>query len=309
VNENPYDILGVKAGASDKEIKSAYRKLAKDLHPDLNPGNQSAEARFKTVSAAYNLLKDKDQRARFDRGEIDASGAEKPQNPFYRSHAGSGPDHQYYDASGFSDFGSESDLFANLFGHGGARAQRQGPRKGADVQYQLNVDFLDAARGAKRRIIMPDGKTLNIAVPAGVEDGKKMRLKGKGMPGFEGGPSGDAYVKIEVSQHRDFRRDGKNILIDLPITLDEAVLGGKVTVATIHGNVSVPVPAGANSGQVLRLKGKGIIPLKSTGPGDQLVTLKIVMPKKIDDELQTFMRAWQEKNAYSVRQNFEGAAS
>ena len=309
MNDNPYEILGVKPNASDKEIKSAYRKLAKDLHPDLNPGNKEAEQRFKAVSAAYSLLKDKKQRARFDKGEIDASGAETPQNQFYRSHAGDGAGHQYYSSSGFGDFADESDLFADLFSRRHARGQAYAGGNGADVRYQLKVDFLDAALGVKRRVVMPNGKNLAINIPAGTVDGQTLRLQGKGMPGSERGPNGDAYIKIEVAPHPHFRRTGKNILLELPITLDEAVLGSKINVNTVHGTVAVPIPAGASSGQVLRLKGKGMAAAKGKASGDQLITLKIIMPKTIDDDLHDFMKNWRENHAYSVRKTWEGATS
>lgn len=310
MSDNPYTILGVKKNASQKEIKAAYRKFAKELHPDINPGDIEAEERFKKISAAYNFLSDEDRRARFDRGEIDASGMEKQQQQFYRTYAGDDPRQQYYSTSGFSDFGSESDLFSELFGRaaGSARGRaRHGPQQGADVQYQLNVDFLDAALGAKRRITMPDGVSLDITIPVGIKTGQKIRLKGKGMPGLNKGPNGNAYVKIDVFAHRVFRREGNDIQVELPITLDEAVLGGKIAVPTVHGKVTMNVPAGASTGQILRLKGKGITPRGKKAPGDQLVSLKIVMPRDIDEELKTFMQGWREKHAYSVRRDLEGA--
>ncbi|MCF8467817.1 MAG: DnaJ domain-containing protein [Sneathiella sp.] len=312
MSENPYDLLGVKANAPDKEIKAAYRKLAKELHPDLNPGDAKAEERFKAISSAYSLLSDKEQRARFDRGEIDASGKEKPQQQYYRSYADAGPETHYYSSEGFSDFGDESDLFSELFrrAQAGGKADGRsahGPRRGEDVRYQLKVDFLDAVLGAKKRIMMPDRSALDITVPAGIRDGQTIRLKGKGSPGFNKGPNGDAYVKIEVAPHRIFKREGHDILLDVPITLDEAVLGAKIEVPTIHGKVSLSVPAGASSGQVLRLKGKGISGAKAAAAGDQLVRLKITLPKEIDPELQAFMQDWQGKNSYSVRQDLEGA--
>ena len=310
MSKDPYKILGVKTKASDKEIKSAYRKLAKDLHPDLNPGDSAAEERFKAITAAYNFLSDKEKRTRYDAGEIDASGMEKPQEHYYHTYAGAGPEQQYYDTSGFQDFGNESDLFAELFARAQAESARkraaQPPRRGNDAQYQLKVSFMEAALGASRRVTLPDGTTLDIKVPAGIEDGKKIRLKGKGLPGFKGAASGDAYVKIEVEPHRFFQRKGKDILLELPITLDEAILGGKVGVPTIHGTLMMNIPSGAANGQTLRLKGKGIAAGKSGSPGNQLVSLKIVMPKKIDDGLRDFMKTWREKNSYSVRQDFEG---
>jgi len=309
VSDNPYDILGVKPDASDKEIKSAYRKLAKNLHPDLNPGDKKAEEKFKTISAAYNLLSDKEQRARFDRGEIDASGAERPDHAYYKTYAGEGPHQQYYSSGGFADFGDESDLFSELFGRasrgGHGRHHRTAAFRGADVQYAFEVSFMDAALGAKRRVTMPDGASLEITVPQGVSDGQTLRLKGKGNAGHGGGPNGDAYVKVTVTPHRYFKRRGRDILLEVPITLDEAVLGSKVTVPTLHGKVAVPVPSGASSGQTLRLKGKGI--KAAGGPsGDQLVSLKIIMPAKPDEELKAFMTGWKDKHSYSVRQAFEG---
>lgn len=310
--DNPYDVIGVKADASDKEIKAAYRRLAKELHPDLNPGNRGAEDRFKAVSAAYNLLKDKEQRSRFDRGEIDASGAETPQHPTYRSHAGADAGHQYYNASGFSDFANESDLFEQIFGQArqqGSRYESAGrPRKGADVDYSLDVDFMDAALGAKKRVTMPDGVSLDVTIPEGVSDGQTLRLKGKGLPGYAGGPPGNARIKVTVNAHPYFTRKNKNILLELPITLDEAVLGGKINVPTLSGKVSVNVPAGANSGQTLRLKGKGFKTSKAQEAGDQLISLKIVMPETLDDDLTTFFETWREKHSYTVRQAYGGSS-
>lgn len=308
MTDNPYDILGVKPEASDKEIKAAYRRLAKELHPDLNPGEKDTEERFKSVSGAYNFLKDKEQRARFDRGEIDASGAEKPQNQSYRSYAGADSGNPYYNTRGFSDFANESDLFEELFGRtrGGGTRYSQAPTKGADVQYRLEVDFLDAALGAKRRVTMPDGVTIDVAIPAGVVNDQTLRLKGKGMPGPNGMENGDAYIKVGIAPHPYFTRKGQNVSIELPITLDEAVLGGKINVPTIHGPVSMNVPPGANSGQTLRLKGKGIKQAKTQQAGDQLVTLKVVLPQKPDEELKDYMRTWREQHAYKVRQAYEG---
>lgn len=304
VTENPYDVLGVKPEASDKEIKSAYRKLAKELHPDLHPGDSSAEEKFKAISGAYGLLGDPEKRARFDRGEIDASGAEKPQQQYYRSYGEAGPEHHYYSTGGFEDFGDESDLFSELFRHarrqGPGAGAAHGPHRGPDANYQLQVEFLEAALGSAKRITLPDGAVLDVKVPVGIKDGQKIRLKGKGYPGFNNGPSGDAYVKIDVRPHRQFKRKGQNILLTVPITLDEAILGAKVEVPTIQGKVTMSVPAGSKNGATLRLKGKGV------KAGDQLVTLEIQMPEKIDDDLRGFMEDWRKSHAYSVRQDLEG---
>ncbi|MAZ03682.1 MAG: molecular chaperone DnaJ [Sneathiella sp.] len=312
MTDNPYDLLGVKPTASDKEIKSAYRKLAKELHPDLKPGDTEAEERFKAISSAYAILGNKEQRARFDRGEIDATGKEQPDPQYYRSYAGEGPETHYYTSDAFGDFGDESDLFSELFrrARSGAGTDGRGPQmpiRGQDAHYQLKVDFLDATLGAKKRITMPDGSTLDISVPAGIRDGQSIRLKGKGAPGYNKGPNGDAYVKIEVAPHRLYRQEGRDILIELPISLDEAVLGAKISVPTIHGKVNMTIPAGASSGQTLRLKGKGIAAANGGTTGDQLIRLKIILPKRIDPELQSFMEKWRSDNAYSVRQNIEGA--
>ncbi|MEX0827938.1 MAG: DnaJ C-terminal domain-containing protein, partial [Haliea sp.] len=244
MSDNPYDLLGVQPIASDKEIKSAYRRLAKELHPDLKPGDTKAEERFKAISSAYAILGNKEQRARFDRGEIDATGKERPDPQYYRNYAGEGPETHYYTSDAFGDFGDESDLFSELFrraraGAGADEHGPQGPIRGQDVHYQLKVDFLDAARGAKKRITMPDGSTLDVSVPADIRDGQSIRLKGKGTPGFNKGPYGDAYVKIDVAPHRLFQRKGRDILLDLPISLDEAVLGTKIAVPTIHGKVNM----------------------------------------------------------------------
>ena len=310
MSNDPYETLGLKATATDKEITSAYRKLAKEFHPDLNPGNSTAEERFKNISAAYSLLGDKEKRARFDAGDIDAEGVEKPQKQYYHSYAGKGPEQPYYDASGFRDFGDENDLFSELFARAHAESARkraaQPPPQGMDTHYNLSVDFLEAALGAKRRVTLPDGSVLDIKVPAGISDGQKIRLKGKGFAGIKGVKKGDAYVTITVTPHQTFQRKGNDILLDLPISLDEAILGARIAVPTIHGKIMMNIPAGAGNGQVLRLKGKGIMPGKSRNPGNQMVRLKVVMPPKIDDELREFMETWRKNNHYSVRQNIAG---
>lgn len=307
MTDNPYDVLGVKSEATNKEIKSAYRRLAKELHPDLHPGDADAEEKFKAVSSAYGVLGDPEKRARFDKGEIDATGAEKPQQQYYRDYGNTGPEHPYYSADGFQDFGDENDLFSELFRH--ARAQSSGPgrgggpQRGSDAQYHLKVEFLDAARGAKQRITLPNGSNIDVKIPTGIKDGQKIRLKGKGHPGFNNGPNGDAYVRVQVMPHNLFKRQGQDILLTVPITLDEAVLGGKITVPTINGKVTMTIPPGTNTGQTLRLKGKGV------NKGDQRVTLEVALPEEIDDELKAFMRDWQKSHAYSVRQELEGVGT
>jgi len=306
VSDDPYKTLGVAKDASKAEISKAYRKLAKELHPDLNPGDRDAEERFKKLSAAYQLLKDPEKRKRYDNGEIDASGAEKPQQRYYREYADAGEAGRYHSTAGFQDFADVSDIFADLVGRrDGARGSRTAMRaRGPDIHYRMEVAFLEAVNGAKRRITMPDGKTIDLTIPAGTRNESVLRLKGKGHPGLGGGPSGDALVEIAVLPHHLFRRKGDDILIDLPITLDEAVLGGKVEVPTVSGRVILTIPPGVSSGRVMRLKGKGV---KATGrpAGDHLVRLSIAMPQEIDPELEAFARKWRDDHAYDPRGNLK----
>lgn len=305
MTNEPYEVLGVARNASQDEIRRAYRKLAKDLHPDLHPGDKAAESRFKAVSAAYRLLSDPEQRARYDRGEIDASGAEQPKRSIHRDFADTGQTRRYASDTdgGFAEF---SDLFADFFG-GRRGAEQMFRARGEDRRYHLEIDFLEAAKGGRRRISLPDGSTLDLKVPPGTRDGSVLRLKGKGTPGIGGGARGDAFIEVTVRPHPLFRRDGNDIEIDLPITLDEAVLGAKVEVPTISGRVAMTVPKGSNTGDVLRLRGKGIAPAGSR-VGDQRVVLKIVLPDEIDPELESFLRRWREAHSYDPRRKLKTAA-
>lgn len=297
-----YAILGVGKSASDKEIRSAYRKLAKDYHPDLNPGDAKAEDKFKEIAAAFSILGDPEKRARYDRGELDEVGQPeqrggKQQYRSYRTYADTDAGHQYSSSAGYADFFDLSDLFGDVLRH---RAHEQaGPAHGADVHYNMEVEFLEAANGATKRVTMPGGDVLDIKVPAGVENGKTLRLKGKGAPGVRGGPAGDALVTITVQPHPLLTREGNDILIEVPIALDEAVLGAKVEVPTIGGDVRINVPKGSQNGQVLRLRGKGI--KSAAGTGDQLVRLRIVMPEEIDNELESFFQDWSTRHKYDPR--------
>lgn len=298
VSKDPYDVLGVSKNATQEEIRKAYRALAKKLHPDLNPGDTSAETRFKAVSTAYAILGDAEKRARFDRGEIDASGAERAEQRTYRHYADTDGAHHYRSASGQDDF-ADFDIFSRMFGQrrrGGAEFRM----RGGDARYNMTVDFLEAAKGATRRVTMPDGATLDVNIPAGVRDGQTLRLKGKGQPGVGGGEHGDALVQIAVSPHEAFERDGLDILLELPVSLDEAILGGEVEAPTIAGAVKMKIPKGANSGDTLRLRGRGIH-AKGGKKGDQLVRLKVVMPDRIDSELENFVREWVKSHAYDAR--------
>lgn len=309
MNEDLYQILGVSRDATQEEIRKAYRKRAKELHPDLHPGDKDAERRFQELSAAYSILGDPEKRARYDRGEIDATGAERPQYRFYRQYADADQAGRYTSAAGFGDFEDISDLFSELFGLRRAAGTRAGFRiRGQDRRYHLEIDFLDAVNGAQRRLTLPDGTTLDVTIPAGVQDGTILRLQGKGSPGLDGGPPGDALIEISVRPHPVFRRKGNDIEIDLPLTLYEAVLGAKVEVPTISGRVSLTVPKGSTTGKVLRLRGKGVKPAR--GPtGDQHVIIKVVLPETIDPELEAFMKQWAEKHSYDPRKELRRAAS
>jgi DnaJ-class molecular chaperone len=293
---DPYDVLGVKKDASQEEIQKAYRQLAKKLHPDLNPGNKQAEEQFKNVAVAYDLLGDGEKRARYDRGEIDASGAERPQRRFYKDFAEEGS--QYTSDGGFADF-VDDDVLSRIFTRAGRATVRM---RGADAHYRLTLDFLDAINGGTQQITLPDGALLDVRIPAGTRDGQILRLRGKGRPGIGDGPPGDALVEVEVRPHRMFTREGDNLYIDLPISLGEAVLGGRVRVPTPGGPVTMTVPKWSNTGTTLRLKGKGV-PRADGSKGDQFVSLKITLPDKPDPEVEKFVAQWG--GAYNPREAME----
>jgi len=293
----PYEILGLQPSASADDIKKAYRTLAKKLHPDLNP-DKRVEQRFKEVSAAYDLLSDPAKRARFDRGEIDASGAERPDRPFYRRYAEGREGAKYHDFS-LDEDSAIDDLFANLFRQ--KRPERPMHLRGADVTYVAEVDFIEAALGAKKRLMLTDGKTLDVTIPPGTDDGQTLRLKGQGLPGTGGGPAGDAYIEVKVAPHPLFSRKGSDVHIELPITLPEAVLGASITAPTIDGPVSLKVPRDSNTGSTLRLKGKGIVDRSTGQRGDHYVRLKVVLPDRADPELTDFLEKWARRHPYTVR--------
>jgi DnaJ-class molecular chaperone len=301
--QTPYEVLGVKPEANPDEIRKAYRKLAKQLHPDLNPGKPEAEARFKTVTAAYDLVSDADKRARYDRGEIDESGAERPRYS-YRPHAEGAQGRKY--EQGEMDPADLEDLFA-MFGGGGPggggarRGRGQGfAMPGGDHLYTLTVDFVEAAAGAKKRLSLAPDNWLDVTIPPGIEEGQVLRLKGKGDAGIGGAPAGDALIEIHVAPHPYFRRDGDNILIELPVSLGEAVLGGRITVPTVTGPVTMTIPKGSDTATQLRLRGKGIH-RRGGAEGDQIVTLKVVIGDSGDAELATFLETWAEKHETNPR--------
>lgn len=289
---DPYAALGVSRSASADDIRRAYRNLAKELHPDVRPGDKGAEERFKRATAAFNLLSDPVTKGRFDRGEIDADGNERGafgggarprQNARAHAGAGSGAGGQEFDLG---------DIFSDLFGPGFGGGRGYSPRmRGRDIRFTLEIDFLDAVNGGKRRIAISEGRTLDIAIPPGVETGQILRLKNQGGAGMQGGPAGDALVELKVKPHPMFRREGQDIHMDLNISLTEAVEGARVQAPTPGGPVSLTIPPGSNTGKVLRLKGKGV-----AGAGDQFVRLQVVLPEASDDELKKFVKKWPKRD-------------
>jgi DnaJ-class molecular chaperone len=312
---DPYTVLGVQKSADMAEIKKAYRKLAKKFHPDQSKDPQ-AKDKFAEVSAAYEILGDEKKRGQFDRGEIDAEG--KPRFQGFEGFGAGGPggftrraspggfEHFEFRSGGPGQGGFDaSDLFSELFG--GAGAQRRGAQsrplpRGEDVTVQITVSLSEAVHGGKSRVSLPTGRTLEVSVPAGIEDGQQIRLKGQGQPSPFGGEAGDAMVTVKIANHSYFRVDGRDLRLDLPLTLYEAVLGAKVNVPTLDGKVELNVPAGSNGGRTLRLRGKGL-PNPGGTSGDLLVTLRIVLPDETDPDLLALAQKWQKQKPYDPRQD------
>lgn len=302
---DPYSALGLTKSATPDDIKKAYRKLVRNGHPDLHPEDAGAEARFKEVAAAHDLLKDPATRARFDAGEIDATGAERPQRQYYRDFADAA-DNPYQQRPGFEAHGDPADIFAEILrrrtGQGSGNFGDRGfPMSGPDFRYALEVPFLEAVRGGEMRITLPEGDNLSVRIPQGAQDGQTLRLRGKGGPGHGGGPPGDVLITLTVRMHPVFKREDNDIHMTLPITIDEAVLGAKVSAPTISGPVSLTVPKGVSSGQVLRMRGRGVAGMAGKTAGDQLVELKIVAPPVIDDALRDFMIDWRKNQTHDPR--------
>jgi DnaJ-class molecular chaperone len=295
---NPYEILGVAPTASSSDIQKAYRQLAKKLHPDLNPGDKAAEDKFKEIAGAYDLLSDTEKRKRFDAGEIDAAGAERAPQHFYRDFATTEDGHRYADNSGYADYMDSDDAFAELLRRS---EEARANRRGRDLHYQLPIDFVESITGANKRLTLPDGGTLDVTIPAGLVDGQILRLRGKGAPGAGKGGSGDALIEVEVLPDRRFMREGDDISLELPISLAEAVLGGRIRVATPTGDVTMAIPKGSNTGTMMRLKGKGA-PRRGGGHGDQFVKLKVILPKSPDPELEEFVSNWDKGKAFNPRE-------
>lgn len=301
---NPYEVLGVRQDATQDDIRAAYRKLAKQFHPDLNPGDREAEEKFKAVSAAYDLLSDPEKRARFDRGEIDATGAERPRRQYYRDFQGAGAQgYPYSSTTGFADF---EDILSDLFGHR-EDVRTQFRMRGNDINYDLPVDFLEAVNGATKRISLPDGSALDVGIPPGTRNGQVLRLRGRGGAGIGGAPHGDALVTVSVRSHPFFARKGDDIEVEVPITLREAVVGARLEVPTPTGRVRMNVPKASNTGTRLRLRGKGVVRADGSR-GDEYVTLKIVLPEQIDAEFEEFVQRWAAGHDYNPRRHLEDVA-
>jgi DnaJ-class molecular chaperone len=301
---DPYQILGVSRTASADELRKAFRKIAKTNHPDLNPGDKAAEERFKAANAAYDLLSDPEKRARFDRGEIDATGQEVPPRGYYRDYAegaqgaryrpggGAGADPFAGMGSGWTSGGSfDPDDLEDILGMFRQSTTQAGPRRGRDANYRLTVDFLDTVNGATRRLTLPDGQNLDVRIPPGLEDGQVLRLRGRGAPGIQGGPAGDALIEVTVRPHPFYQREGQDLRMEVPVTLSEAVLGAKVPVPTPRGEVMLTVPPRSDAGTQMRLRGRGVAESAGTPAGDLIVTLRIVLGP-VDDRLEAFLRGW-----------------
>ncbi len=304
--EDPYKTLGLTREATDKDIRSAFKKLTRKYHPDLHPGDKAAEEKFKQISVANDLLGDPEKRRRYDAGEIDATGAEKPRQQYYRDFA-EGPGYSSHAAQdGFTSPEDLEEFLAQAFGGRSRRAQADFKARGQDVSYSLPVGFLEAVNGGVRTVTLPDGKTLRVTIPEGAEDRQTLRLRGQGGPGFNGGPAGDAYVELHIDPHPFFHRKDDDIHIEVPVTLKEAVLGARIEVPTIRGPVSVTIPKGSNTGKVMRLRDKGVRNAKSGVNGHQLITLKVILPLSEEPELAAFLEGWKPSTAQNPRKEMLG---
>ncbi len=311
---DPYTVLGVPKSADADEVKKAYRSLAKKFHPDQNKTDPKAKEKFSEANSAYEILGDEKKRGQFDRGEIDAEG--KPRFQGFDGFAAGGrrrhPGAQEYE-NNFAAGGAggprggagfdPSDIFADFFGGGRGRGRPRGAPKGEDLQGSVTVSLLEAVMGGSARVALANGRTLEVKIPAGIEEGKQIRLKGQGNPGVMGGEPGDALVTVRIAKHPWFRVEGRDVRLDLPITVYEAVLGGKVQVPTLGGAVEMTLPPGSNSGRTLRLRGKGLPAVGTTPAGDLFVTLRVTLPEKIDPEFEGLMRKWASVNTYDPRKD------
>ena len=291
---NPYETLGVAKTATPDEIRKAFRKSAKKYHPDLHPGDAPAEAKFKELNAANDLLSDPEKRGKFDRGEIDAEGQPVQERAYYRDYAQTGAGARYRSAGGQTGPGMGApggvddmgDIFSSFF-----QEQSTRPRRGRDRSYRLDVPFLDTITGATERLTLPDGSALDVRIPPGLEDGQVLRLRGKGEPGAQGGPAGDALISVSVFPHAFYRREGSDLTLDLPVTFSEAILGAKLPVPTPGGPVTLTIPPRSDAGTRLRLRGRGVAAHGTVPAGDLYVILRLVTGP-VDPALETFLRDW-----------------
>jgi len=309
---DPYQELGVARGATADEVRKAFRKLAKKHHPDTNPGDKASEEKFKRVSAAFDILGDAEKRAKFDRGEMDADGRARAYggggfHPGSYGRSSGGPGGGYGPGPGRSggpqfDEVDLGDILGEMFGRGG-RQRGAGfgapPTKGGDIRGKVEIDLEEAITGAKKRLAFSDGRNIEVSIPKGAADGQTLRLKGQGQPGRGG--SGDALIEIAIRPHHLYRREGEFLVMDLPISAPDAILGGKVTAPTPDGAVSLTVPKGSNSGATLRLKGRGLPDMKTGVRGDLLARLIVTLPEKIDPALEAFAEEWRDKRPYTPR--------
>ncbi|MEM9838478.1 MAG: DnaJ C-terminal domain-containing protein [Pseudomonadota bacterium] len=315
MGQDPYTVLGVGRQASQDDIRSAYRKLAKQYHPDRNPGDAAAEDKFKAATAAFEIIGDEAKRKRFDRGEIDADGNERSVfgqgGPFgrvdpaeaarrFQERADRGRQNR-----GFEEFG---DIFSDFFGRGDPRARASaGPAKGRDVRTRLTVGFVEAARGAKKRVTLPTGDTVDVTIPEGLRDGQTLRLRGKGQEGQRGGPAGDLFVEVSVAADSDFDMQGDNVLTEASLPLKTAVLGGKLEVRTLGGKATIKIPANTSSGKMFRLKGKGLKSSKSNDYSDLLIRVRVALPSRPDPDLEAFMRTWKSEDEEDAKPGMAAA--
>jgi DnaJ-class molecular chaperone len=325
---DPYEVLGVSKGASEAEIKSAFRRLAKKLHPDANKHDPKAASRFAEINAAYEIVGDDEKRKAFDRGEIDAEGKPRFQGfeGFGAQPGGGfrpGPGGAHFESFSFGPDGFQrtgggggfrgggfEDILRDMFGgaaRGGRGAQFEpedfgAPATGQDLHAALTISLPDAAKGTKARVHLPTGKDVEVKIPAGMLSGRQIRLKGQGWPSATG-KAGDALITVNVAPHPLFKPDGSDLRLDLPITLYEAALGGKVRVPTLDGAVELAIPSGTNSGRTFRLKGKGL--KAKSGSGDLLATVRIVLPEGSDDAFKELMKKWRDTKPYDPREDLE----
>jgi len=303
---DPYQVLGVAKSASEAEIKKAFRGLAKKHHPDTHAGDESAKKRFQEISAAYDILGDKDKRAKFDAGEIDASGNPRGFDPraggFHGSPFGfgggapGGGEREFHfswdDRGGGAQGFSAEDIFSELMG-GRGRSRANRPARGEDFAVAITASFAESVIGGTRRIVLANGEQIDVKIPAGLKDGQQIRVKGRGGAGRNGGPNGDVLIQVAVAPHPFMSRDGNDLRMDLPVTLKEAVLGAKVPVPTLGGTLNLSIPANSNSGAVLRLKGKGVPAHGGQPAGDLYVRLVVALPDRPDAALTRFVESWQ----------------